>query len=101
MRECDGSRVPGSFWARCSHLQRTLVLSCVSLAVASAAQVKVSVLDVTGREVAVVAEGAYEPGRYAVTWNGIGGGRPAPAGLYFVRATVAGRTFVSRVVGAR
>jgi hypothetical protein len=56
----------------------------VEYAVASAAPVRVSVLDVQGRRVAILADEWLAPGRYRATWTGGGAGGRA-AGTYFVR----------------
>jgi hypothetical protein len=44
------------------------------------------VFDVEGRCVATLANGAYDPGTYDLSWNGRNDrGEPAAAGIYFVR----------------
>ena len=67
-------------------------------AVPNEARVRVSVLDVQGREVAVLAEGTYPAGRYQAAWDGAGSRGRVAAGLYFVRYQAAGLKFVKRVV---
>jgi subtilisin family serine protease len=62
--------------------------------------VRLSVIDVQGREVAVLAEGVFEAGRHQVRWEGASVGRVGP-GLYFVRLRVAGRSLVRRTVVTR
>ncbi|MBI5170563.1 MAG: T9SS type A sorting domain-containing protein [Candidatus Eisenbacteria bacterium] len=57
------------------------------------ADVRVSVLDVQGREVAVLADGAFEAGRHAVTLDGA---RLSP-GLFFVRVQSGGVSLARRV----
>ncbi|HLT48365.1 MAG TPA: S8 family serine peptidase, partial [Rubricoccaceae bacterium] len=73
----------------------------VPFEVPEAAQVRVSVYDVLGREVAVLADGRFEAGRYEATLDGAG----LAAGLYLVRATVvagdAESRYVSRVTVLR
>lgn len=69
----------------------------VGFAVPRTASVRLSVLDVQGREVAVLAEGVYDPGRYQVVWDGSGRGGVSP-GLYFVRLSVPGQALVRRIV---
>lgn len=68
----------------------------VSWALPSQSNVRLTVLDVQGREVAVLADGPYAPGRYGMTW------RPdrrdgAAAGIYFVRLKTPDREIVRRV----
>jgi flagellar hook assembly protein FlgD len=49
-------------------------------------QVKVAVYNITGQEIAVVADNEYPSGLHSVTWNGkIHGGQPASSGIYFYR----------------
>src|SRR5690606_26964423 len=54
----------------------------VPFRLAEAADVTVVVYDVLGREVAVLAEGAFEAGAYEVAWPEAG---QLPAGVYVVR----------------
>jgi hypothetical protein len=72
----------------------------LGFALPRAAHLRLSVLDVQGREVAVLAEGTYEAGRHQVAWDGPAAGRVGP-GLYFVRLSVAGRSLVRRTVVTR
>jgi len=58
------------------------------------AQVHLGLHDVQGRELMVLADGAYGAGRHVVEWSG-SASRLDP-GLYFVRLTVPGRTIVRR-----
>lgn len=53
--------------------------------------VRIAVYDLRGREVAVLAEGAFAAGAHDVTWNGCDArGRAAAAGAYLVRLTASG-----------
>ena len=65
----------------------------VECALPRAAFVRVSVLDVQGREVARLAEGPLEAGRHAFAWE-IHGRAP---GIYFARMFADGREFTRRV----
>jgi len=56
------------------------------------------VVDVQGRQVAVLAEGLMAPGRYTTNWNGTSGGNAAPVGLYFIRYQTPGQVLVKRLV---
>jgi hypothetical protein len=65
----------------------------ISYTVPREAQVRLSVLDVQGREVAVLVNGVARPGSYQAAWNGMTDRGAAPAGLYFIQLTTpAGRT---------
>jgi subtilisin family serine protease len=70
----------------------------VGFALPAAAAVRLSVLDVQGREVATLAEGDFAAGRHQVRWEHSGGTGP---GLYFVRLSAMGRTLVRRTVVVR
>ena len=62
----------------------------VQYAVARAGQVRLELLDVSGRVVATLADRAQEPGHYEAAWEGVGPRGHLPPGLYFVRFTGAG-----------
>lgn len=74
----------------------------VDFAVPVESRVRISVLDVQGREIARLADGLYRAGRYQTVWDGGAnrGGR-APAGLYFVRLSAPGKDLVQRIVLSR
>jgi len=63
--------------------------------------VRLSIWDVRGREVFVMAEGTRPAGRYTERWDGNIGGRPAAAGLYIVRLEAPGVTLVRKAVLSR
>jgi hypothetical protein len=73
----------------------------IDYAVARAVPVRLSVVDVQGREVAVLAEGAHQPGRYQAMWAGQTPSGPAPVGMYFIRYRVPGQEMTKRFVLAR
>ncbi len=66
-------------------------LSRVTFTLDEAAPVRLSVLDVAGREVARLAEGTYAAGNHEAGWDGRGPGGTAPAGLYFFALRVNGQ----------
>jgi hypothetical protein len=61
------------------------------------ASVRLTVHDVQGREVAVLADGTLDPGLHEIVWND----PRTVSGLYFVRLVVPGHTFVERLVRVR
>jgi hypothetical protein len=74
----------------------------VPFEVAQASRVRVAVYDVIGREVALLADDDYQPGRYEATFDG----RGLASGLYIVRAHVesggnAARNHVVRITLVR
>jgi hypothetical protein len=73
----------------------------MAFTVARSAHVKLAVFDVQGRQVQVLAEGTFEPGRHEVEWDGHTTAGRAAAGLYFVRYQTPSGHFVRRVVLAR
>jgi hypothetical protein len=66
-----------------------------AFAVPRRADVRLSLLDIQGREVAVLAEGSYPAGRHTVNWSAQAG--RTPAGIYFARYKTPVGTFVRRV----
>lgn len=66
--------------------------------VASEAPVWLGVVDVSGREVAVLAEGTYRAGRYFAAWDRSARSARVPAGLYFIRYRIAERSFSKPLV---
>ena len=70
----------------------------IDYAVAQREKVRLSVLDVAGREVEVLTEGSMAPGRYTAVWDGRRGQDRLPAGLYFLRWESPGRTSQKRLV---
>ena len=72
----------------------------VDFTVAREARVSVTLHDIQGRQVGVLAEGTYRPGRYEAKWDAAGRST-LPAGLYFVRYHVDNQEFVKRVAIAR
>jgi hypothetical protein len=73
----------------------------VDFAVAKQANIRLSIVDVQGREVALLAEGSHRPGRYQAVWTGEMGGGPAPVGLYFIRYQIPGKVLTGRIALAR
>jgi len=68
----------------------------LEFAVPREAAIRVSVVDVQGREIAMLAQGTYRPGRYTTTWDGTGAsGR---GGVYFVRYQTPAGSFTQRVI---
>jgi len=70
----------------------------VDFAVARGGVVRISVLDIAGRERAVLARGTYPAGLHALRWDGRIGGAKAAAGIYFMRFEGPGQTRVKRLV---
>jgi murein tripeptide amidase MpaA len=67
-----------------------------------AGHVRLTVFDVLGRGVRVLAEGVFPAGRSVVRWDGLDGyGRNLPSGVYFVRLDAADKTAVQRAVLVR
>ena len=63
------------------------------------ARIGLEVLDVSGGRVRLLAEGLRERGIHTVTWNGLAeSGASAPAGVYFMKLTVDGKTIDQRRV---
>ena len=65
------------------------------------ARVRLSVVDLMGREVAVLVNGEQAAGRYQVDWDGRTAQGTVATGLYFLRFSTPGMQIVSRVTIAR
>jgi hypothetical protein len=70
----------------------------IGFALPREAHVRLSILDLQGREVAVLADGVLPAGDHTATWDGHTGRGTAPAGLYFVRLLAEGRALSQRLV---
>jgi hypothetical protein len=71
----------------------------IGFAVARHERVRMSVLDIQGRIVDVLVDGAFRPGRYSLVWSGRGRhGSRAPAGVYFLEYRADRRSSVKRFV---
>jgi hypothetical protein len=74
----------------------------VPFAVPRASAVNLSVHDVAGRLVRQLASGTFSAGEHLVAWDGQdGSGRPAAAGVYFVRLAAGEETATRRIVRLR
>src|SRR5262245_5635440 len=62
------------------------------------ARVRITVLDLTGREVATLVDGVQSEGRHRVSWRGTVAGARSPAGMYFMRYEAGGTVQVRRFV---
>jgi len=74
-----------------SNVRVPVVIGAAFTAGKASADVMVDVFDITGRRVATVFEGSLAAGEHLFEWNGrTASGRPAGAGLYFMRVKVGG-----------
>jgi hypothetical protein len=73
----------------------------IGFTVAREARIRLIIADVTGRQVALIAEGSYAPGHHTASWNGRSGGGRAPAGMYFVHYETPDRAMMKRIVLSR
>ena len=73
----------------------------INFALVRRERVRISVVDVTGREAALLADGQMAPGSYSMLWDGRSGNLRLPAGAYFVRWTSTTRTMNRKLVVMR
>ncbi len=73
----------------------------IDYALATEAPIRLSVADVQGREIQVLAEGRQPAGWQVQSWDGSTAHGPAPAGLYFIRLAAPGVHLVRKVVLSR
>jgi hypothetical protein len=72
-----------------------------SFALPHPATVRLSVVDLLGRQVALITSGPFGTGRHALPWNGRTGAGAAPPGRYFAHLQVDGRVLVQAFVLTR
>jgi hypothetical protein len=65
------------------------------------AHVRLTILDLQGREIARVADRRYPAGRFQVSWDGANGGQEAGSGIYFVRYETPETDLVRKLIIAR
>lgn len=74
----------------------------VEFALAEGALVRLRIFDVEGRPVRRLYDGRLPAGEHGLSWDGTtNAGRPAPAGVYWMRLEVGGRTAGARLVVVR
>lgn len=73
----------------------------IAFALPREARVRLTVIDLQGREVATVADATYPAGRHEAAWSGRGSRGALPAGVYALRMQALGHAFVRRVVVTR
>ena len=61
-------------------------------------RVRITVLDLTGRELATLVDGVQGEGHHRASWHGTVAGARAPAGMYFMRYEAGGTIQVRRFV---
>ena len=76
-------------------------LARIEYAVAREAHVRLSVLDLQGRELVRLVDGVQPPGRHQAVWTGATAHGRAPAGLYFIRYQSPAGVLMRRLVIAR
>jgi choice-of-anchor C domain-containing protein len=74
-----------------------LEASRIEFTLPEATPVRLSVFDLAGRAVAVLADGVLPAGRHDVVWDGRDGNARAPAGVYVVELRAAGERRVQRL----
>lgn len=76
--------------------------SALHLRLPGSGDVRVSVYDAAGREIALVHQGVLQSGDHQLAWNGkTDSGEDAASGIYFVRAIGAGGTAGLTLILAR
>jgi hypothetical protein len=73
----------------------------IDLALPEERRVRLAVLDLQGREVALLVEGIRDAGRYRFTWDGRSGGSAVAPGIYFVRVESEDLGITRRIVVSR
>ncbi len=92
---------PGEFALRRVWPNPAHVAVSVDYAIPAESKVRLSLVDLQGREVAVLADGVQAAGRYQARCDGRANGAPLPAGVYFVRLDARGAVLTRRFVLVR
>jgi len=79
----------------------TTASSSVQLSLPQTEMVRVSVYNIRGQEVAVLADGVMQAGRHEFAWGGRTQNGPAASGVYFIRARGNSREATRRLVLTR
>lgn len=91
--------LPSSFTLAPLHPNPSRGMVRAEFALPRETRVRLTVIDVQGREVAVLADGTFPAGRHAASWDAKAG--RVPPGIYFVRLSTEDRAFIRRLVRAR
>ncbi len=75
--------------------------STIEFSLPQAMSVRLAVYDLTGREVAVLAEGPHLAGPHVARWDGRNARGRASSGVYYVQLTAPGRRATQRIVVLR
>lgn len=79
----EAERVAESLWCSPNPFSRE---TRIWFELRGAAMVRLEIVDVQGRRIAVLLDGVFEGGRHSSRWNGqLSSGGPAPAGVYLCR----------------
>ena len=79
-----------------------MATTALRLTLSRGASVRITVHDVTGREVATLADSDYPAGEFAVTWDGTGqAGEILGSGIYFVAVDAGGSKVSRKIVHVR
>jgi carboxyl-terminal processing protease len=77
-------------------------LTAISYVLPEPAHIKLTVYNINGREIAILAQGLREAGRHITMWNGADSrGREVESGIYFCKMTAGHSTRVRKMVFVR
>jgi hypothetical protein len=83
------------------HPNPTSGATTIEFAVPREGNIRVTVVDLQGREVARLVDGSYGTGRYQTSWDGQTSRGPAPMGVYFIVLDGGGKSVTQRLVLSR
>jgi hypothetical protein len=92
-----GETSPGGIWLAPCHPNPVLGVANISFGLPTRAHARLEVRDLAGRRVATLVEADLGPGRHEVRWDARDErGAKVPAGVYFYRLIVDGRSIAAR-----
>jgi hypothetical protein len=86
-------RIPASFELEPNYPNPFNPVTGIRFSVPRSSRVRLSVVDILGRETALLSEGRFEPGTYTVTWDA----SACPAGIYVVVLEAGGMRLTRKV----
>ncbi|NUO79954.1 T9SS type A sorting domain-containing protein [candidate division KSB1 bacterium] len=97
LRVAEGSHPPQNFKIAQSHPNPFQHSTMIKYEVERPVRVQISIYNLLGQLVAILADQNQTPGNYTVVWNGENArGQPQPSGIYFYRVQYDGRTAATR-----
>ena len=77
----DGANIPKAFALRQNYPNPFNPTTQISYALPKPSNVRLTIYDILGREIAILINGKNEPGEHSITWNALN----VPSGVYLYK----------------